>query len=274
MTVPCIGAARASPEAAGARLPARALAARAWPRRPGRVAAPAARVAGSVTSRRLPSTSTTTVCLSAAAVRSVLSAAPSASRAAMVVAELGLDPPGVHGERPRVAVQFGGEGGVGDDGPVERQGGGQPVDLELGQGPGGALQRLLAGGAGDDELAEQRVPGGADHRAGLDAGVQPDAGPGGRLPGGDGAGRGQEAAAGVLGVDPELDRVAARARVAVVPSARAQGSPSAMRNISRTRSMPVTSSVTGCSTCRRVLTSRKEMVPSWPTRNSQVPAPT
>ena len=32
--------------------------------------------------------------------------------------------------------------------------------------------------------------------------------------------------------------------------------------------MPVTSSVTGCSTWRRVLTSRKEIVPSWPTRNS------
>ena len=44
-----------------------------------------------------------------------------------------------------------------------------------------------------------------------------------------------------------------------------------MRNISRTRSRPVTSSETGCSTCRRVLTSRKEMVPSWPTRNSHVP---
>ncbi len=41
-----------------------------------------------------------------------------------------------------------------------------------------------------------------------------------------------------------------------------------MRNISRTRSMPVTSSVTGCSTWRRVLTSRKEIVPSVPTRNS------
>ena len=35
----------------------------------------------------------------------------------------------------------------------------------------------------------------------------------------------------------------------------------------------MTSSVTGCSTWRRVLTSRKEMVPSVPTRNSQVPAP-
>ena len=51
-------------------------------------------------------------------------------------------------------------------------------------------------------------------------------------------------------------------------------SPAAMRNISRTRSMPVTSSETQCSTCRRVLTSRKEIVPSAATRNSQVPAPT
>jgi hypothetical protein len=31
---------------------------------------------------------------------------------------------------------------------------------------------------------------------------------------------------------------------------------------------------TQCSTWRRVFTSRNEMVPSWPTRNSQVPAPT
>ena len=51
-------------------------------------------------------------------------------------------------------------------------------------------------------------------------------------------------------------------------------SPAAMRNISRTRSMPVTSSETQCSTWRRVFTSRKEMVPSWAIRNSQVPAPT
>ena len=36
-------------------------------------------------------------------------------------------------------------------------------------------------------------------------------------------------------------------------------SPLAMRNCWRTRSMPVVSSVTGCSTCRRVLTSRKEI---------------
>ena len=49
--------------------------------------------------------------------------------------------------------------------------------------------------------------------------------------------------------------------------------PSAMRNISRTRSSPVTSSDTGCSTCSLVLTSRNDTVPSCPTRNSHVPAP-
>ena len=127
----------------------------------------------------------------------------------MVVAELGLDPPGVHGERAGLAVQLRGEGGVGDDGAVERQGGGEPVDLEFGQGAGGALQRLLAGGAGDDELGQQRVQGGADHRARLRRRSRP--GRPARRAGaaGDGAGRGQETAAGVLAVDPEFDGVAA-----------------------------------------------------------------
>ena len=36
-----------------------------------------------------------------------------------------------------------------------------------------------------------------------------------------------------------------------------KGSPVATRNCSRTRSRPVTSSVTGCSTCSRVFISRK-----------------
>ena len=56
-------------------------------------------------------------------------------------------------------------------------------------------------------------------------------------------------------------------------SVKGSGSPSAMRNCSRTRSMPEVSSDTGCSTCSRVLTSRNEISPSWPTRNSTVPAP-
>ncbi len=56
-------------------------------------------------------------------------------------------------------------------------------------------------------------------------------------------------------------------------SVKRSGSPSAIRNCSRTRSMPAVSSVTGCSTCSRVLTSRNEIVPSLPTRYSTVPAP-
>ena len=99
-----------------------------------------------------------------------------------LVTEFSLDPAGVHGERPGTPVQLWGEGGVGDDGPVKRQDGGQPAGLEFGQRPGGALQCLRAGGAGDDELGKQRVPGRADHRPGLDPGVQPDARPGRRLP--------------------------------------------------------------------------------------------
>ena len=49
------------------------------------------------------------------------------------------------------------------------------------------------------------------------------------------------------------------------------GSPEATRICSRTRSMPVTSSVTGCSTWSRVFISRKQNSPSW-YRNSTVPA--
>ncbi|SHX09224.1 Uncharacterised protein [Mycobacteroides abscessus subsp. abscessus] len=56
-------------------------------------------------------------------------------------------------------------------------------------------------------------------------------------------------------------------------SVNCSASPLAILNCSSTRSTPAVSSVTGCSTCRRVLTSRKEIRPSWPTRYSTVPAP-
>ena len=48
-------------------------------------------------------------------------------------------------------------------------------------------------------------------------------------------------------------------------------SPDATRICSRTRSMPDTISVTGCSTWSRVFISRKKNSPSW-NRNSTVPA--
>ena len=50
------------------------------------------------------------------------------------------------------------------------------------------------------------------------------------------------------------------------------GSPAATRSCSRTMSMPVTSSLTGCSTWRRAFSSMKWKVPSAPSRNSNVPA--
>ena len=50
-------------------------------------------------------------------------------------------------------------------------------------------------------------------------------------------------------------------------------SPIAIRNCSRTKSIPLISSLTGCSTCKRVFTSKKEIVPSRPIKNSHVPAP-
>ena len=50
-----------------------------------------------------------------------------------------------------------------------------PVDDHLVQRPAGPLQRLGAGLAGDDQLGQQRVELAADHRAGLDAGVDPHA---------------------------------------------------------------------------------------------------
>ena len=69
----------------------------------------------------------------------------------------------------------------------------------------------------------------------------------------DRAGRGREVLLGVLGVEPGLDGVA-ELRAAASPSSRP---PSATCSCSLTRSRPVVASVTGCSTCSRVLTSRK-----------------
>ena len=142
-----------------------------------------------------------------------------------------------------------------------------PVDLELVQRAAGALERLLPVAPVTTSLASSESKAPADDVARRRR-RRRRARPGRReAPARDGAGGGQEAAAGVLAVDPELE---ASGRAAAGRRSRSS-SPSAMRNCSRTRSMPVTSSVTGCSTCSRVLTSRKEIVPSWPTRNSQVP---
>ena len=123
--------------------------------------------------------------------------------------EIGLDPPGVD------AHGLGGESGIADDGAVEGQHGRHPLNLELGQGPPGPLQGLLAGGAGDDQFGDERVKGLRHGHARLIAGVDPDPGTGRELPGPDRSRRGHEVPRRILSVDPELDRVAAGGRVVV-----------------------------------------------------------
>ena len=69
--------------------------------------------------------------------------------------------------------------------------------------------------AGDDQLGQHGVEVAADDVALLDAGINPDAGAGGVLQGGDGAGGGHEVAARVLAGDAELEGVAADLGVVV-----------------------------------------------------------
>ena len=84
------------------------------------------------------------------------------------------------------------------------------LDDEFVEGATGPLQGLLAGGARDDQLGEHRVERAGDLAAGLDPGVPAHAGAVRHLQALHRAGRGHEVAAGVLGVDAELDAVPAR----------------------------------------------------------------
>ena len=128
-----------------------------------------------------------------------------------------------------------------------------------------------------DDLRQHRVVGRADLVAGRHAAVEADAGDAGRggaggdahaaergagrhLEGVEAAGLGEPAAGRVLGVQPDLHGVAAQG--AARSASGGSGAPAATSNCSRTRSRPVTASVTGCSTWSRVLTSRKWKSPS------------
>ena len=120
-------------------------------------------------------------------------------------------------------------------------------------------QAFVAVAAVDDQLADQAVVVGRDAIALVDAAVDAHAEAARRVVVGDGAGRGREGAR-VLGVDAALDGVARERDVA--PASSDSGAPAAMRICSMTRSMPVITSVTGCSTCRRVFISMKKNSPS------------
>ena len=69
-------------------------------------------------------------------------------------------------------------------------------------------------------------------------------------------GDGMKPRVGILGVDAALDGVAARRR-APAPDRASAARRARCGSATATRSMPVTISVTGCSTCRRVFISRK-----------------
>ncbi len=144
-----------------------------------------------------------------------------------------------------------------DHGLVERRG-------QSGEGLG-------AVGAVGDDLRQHRVEPARHLVAGGDPGIDADARrrPASAAPS-TRPGRRQEPGLRVLGVEADLDRVAARAGRRACPNP--SGSPAAIRIWSATRSRPVTSSVTGCSTWSRVFISRKKTSPRSSRRNSQVPA--
>ena len=112
-------------------------------------------------------------------------------------------------------------------------------------------ERRRAVRAVGDHLGDHRVVVGADDAAGLDRGVDAHAarvarraGPGRRT--------GRSCASSAF----------TRASIAwpVIVTSTSSGSPAATRSCSSTRSSPVTSSVTGCSTCSRAFISRKKCV--------------
>ena len=138
---------------------------------------------------------------------------------------------------------------------MEAEQGRHASDLELVERAQHPHAGVLAVDAVDDQLRDHRVVEAGDLGAGDDPGIDAYAGAGRLGVGGDPTGRGQEALADVLGVDAALDRVPVQR---VRPPARTDsGSPAATRICSRTRSMPVTSSVTVCSTWIRVFISMK-----------------
>ena len=133
-----------------------------------------------------------------------------------------------------------------------------PSTRGLGQRAVQPAQRRRPVGAVRDHLGQHRVVVAADDACrSTSAGVDPHAGTraarAARAPGRRWAGT---RAAGILRVDPGLDRVPASA--AMSSWRNGSFSPAATRSCRSTRSSPVTISVTGCSTCSRVFISMKK----------------
>src|ERR671920_1137235 len=94
-----------------------------------------------------------------------------------------------------------------EHGEVQREGRLHPRDRELVEGPKTAAYGGLAVTGVHDELRQEGVVVRGYHVAGVEVRVDPDARPAGRIIDLDEPGLGQEVAAGVFGVDPELYRV-------------------------------------------------------------------
>ena len=128
------------------------------------------------------------------------------------------------------------------------------VDDEFVERAAQAHQRLGAGAAVHDQLADQRIVVRRDRIALIDA---PNRRARRRRPADDnrrcGPGEGRKVD-GMLGVDAAFDGVAAKRMSSCVSDS---GEPAAMRICSLTRSTPVIISVTGCSTWMRVFISMK-----------------
>jgi len=158
-----------------------------------------------------------------------------------------------------------------EDQPVQRHERRHALDDELVERAQHAQARTLAIAVPDAELGDQRVVEADDLVALLDPRVDAYARTRGLGVADDATGRRPEARTRVLGVDAALERVAAQRDVGLGDrQRRAAGD----LDLPRTRSKPVTSSVTGCSTWMRVFISRKKNSPWRSSRHSTVPAPT
>ena len=142
----------------------------------------------------------------------------------------------------------------------------------------GALQRLARAGERfvavatmDDQLGQQRIVVRRHPVAGIQVAVHSHALALRPFQALHGAGAGEEIARRVFGVDPHLQRRAVQANVLLAPGQRLAGG-DAQHGL--TRSMPVTISLTGCSTWIRVFISMKKNSPLCASnRYSRVPAP-
>ena len=203
--VPCIGAVSESPEAAApALLP---------PERFGRLLLRRAAAApppprdsppGRDTSRRLPPTSTTIVCRSATSSSSPSAAAGPAAYGGMVLSN------SVSIQRVCTVNGDPSDGANASSATTARWKGVTVGMPSMTSSSSARRARSMACGAvpaGDDELGDHRVERAGDGVALDEAGVPADAGAVRDDHARDGARGGQEAAAGVLAVDPELDGV-------------------------------------------------------------------